>query len=320
MRNLTSILIGLLLTASAFAGIGAPPYNPANVAITGGTATFTAAAGAKSGLQIGAGSTANQGWVLGNLASGISGFWSSGVTPSTANYSLANDTSTLHVNHPTQITTKINNIAVLTQTSTIATFAGDVTIPSGTIGGTSVAQVAAAYSTAQLALTGRKLFASSTAAQTGFATETCVTGTSIFLDTPVVGTRYRVKIAATKSAAGTAAPVVSVKFDTTSCAAGIANVSFTLPAQTAAADSATFEIDVVYRSVGASAVYVAALKVNHKLASTGFINGQAAYADLAVSPTFDSNVSVNRYMYITINGGASAAWTVESAEAIEEKI
>lgn len=42
MEKLTSILIGLLLTASAaFAGIGSPPYNPAAVAITGGAISGT---------------------------------------------------------------------------------------------------------------------------------------------------------------------------------------------------------------------------------------------------------------------------------------
>lgn len=40
MKKLTSILIGLLLTASAaFAGIGSPQYNPSSVSITGGAIT-----------------------------------------------------------------------------------------------------------------------------------------------------------------------------------------------------------------------------------------------------------------------------------------
>ena len=42
MKKLTSILITLLLTASAaFAGIGGPPYNPKNVGITGGAINGT---------------------------------------------------------------------------------------------------------------------------------------------------------------------------------------------------------------------------------------------------------------------------------------
>jgi hypothetical protein len=39
LKYLASILASALLAASAFAGIGAPPYNPKNVGITGGTIT-----------------------------------------------------------------------------------------------------------------------------------------------------------------------------------------------------------------------------------------------------------------------------------------
>jgi len=99
----------------------------AGIAVTG-TQSVSAATGAFTGVQVGTGSTTNIGWILGNASSGLAGIWSTGVTPSTTNYSIRNDGgTTLYLNASTDVITRIGNVGVLDVASTGLTVTGGVT-------------------------------------------------------------------------------------------------------------------------------------------------------------------------------------------------
>ena len=88
-------------------------------AATFSTGAFQAAEGAFTGVQVGTGSAGNQGWILGNRSSNLSGIWSTGVTPSNTNYSIAVDNGlNLYLNAATNVVTRIGNVGVTNVAST----------------------------------------------------------------------------------------------------------------------------------------------------------------------------------------------------------
>src|SRR4051794_20356603 len=80
--------------------------------------------------------------------------------------------------------------------------------------------------------------AASTAAQTGFATDTYLAGSAVTI--PVgkiqVGTKYRCKFNVVKTAAGVAAPVISIRLGTAGTTADTARATLTYAAQTGVVD------------------------------------------------------------------------------------
>ena len=88
-------------------------------AATFNTGTFQAAEGAFTGVQVGTGGAGNQGWILGNASSNLSGIWSTGVTPSATNYSIRVDNGlNLYLNAADNVVTRIANVGVLNVAST----------------------------------------------------------------------------------------------------------------------------------------------------------------------------------------------------------
>jgi hypothetical protein len=156
----------------------------------------------------------------------------------------------------------------------------------------------------------------STAAQgPGFATDTYLTGSSISIPPGVlkIGAMYRCTFDVSKTAAGTATPIVIVRFGTNGTTADTARLTFTFTAGTAAADVGMFDIYALFRTVGASGVMQGRARITHNLSITGIVN--------LVSPTlqvtsgaFDTTVA-NSIIGCSVNGGASAAWTVQLVEA-----
>ena len=74
----------------------------------------------------------------------------------------------------------------------------------------------------------------------------------------------------TKTAASTATPIWTIRIGTAGTVADAAIVTFTGPAQTAAADIGLVEISGVLRNVGAAGILAAGLSLTHDLAITGF--------------------------------------------------
>lgn len=150
-----------------------------------------------------------------------------------------------------------------------------------------------------------------------FATDTYLVGSSIPLPVSQLQakTMYRLRFNLTKTAAGVAAPVITIRVGTAGSTADTARLTLTMPAQTAVIDSGRVEVLVTFRTVGSgtSAVLVGNALLLHGLAATGLSVANTGVAT-AVSGGFDSTVA-NNIIGASVNGGASAAWTVDLVQA-----
>lgn len=161
------------------------------------------------------------------------------------------------------------------------------------------------------------LFNASTAAQgAGFASDTYLTGSNILLPTsrPKVGTIYRVRFHASKTAAGVATPILTLRYGVNGTTADTALITFTFAAGTAAADVGWWEVNGVFRSVGAgtAAVIAGISALDSNLTTTGFSN---AVKNVQVTSAGFDSTTANTILGVSVNGGASAAWTVQMVEA-----
>lgn len=159
---------------------------------------------------------------------------------------------------------------------------------------------------------------SSVAAQgAGFAADTYLTGSFVLIPANrlKIGSLYRVKFQVTKTAAGTAAPVITVRSGTAGTTADTSRVALTFAAQTAAADDAIIELFCTFRAVGSgtTAVLHASGMIDHRLASTGFSTANTSITQ-GTSAGFDSTTA-GLGIGISVNGGTSAAWTVNMVQA-----
>lgn len=159
----------------------------------------------------------------------------------------------------------------------------------------------------------------------GFASDTYLTGSSIALlsAVPRVGTLYQCTFDVSKTAAGTAAPVIILRVGTLGTTGDAARLTFTFPAQTAIADVGTFTIWALFRTVGAGTAAVLQGRANliHKGTATGLtgLSIEPGPTLQVTSAGFDSTVA-NSILGLSVNGGASAAWTVQLAEAMVTNI
>lgn len=158
----------------------------------------------------------------------------------------------------------------------------------------------------------------STAAQTDIdgAADTYVTGSNIQIppDGMIAGQVYHWRMAVTKTAAGTAAAVYTVRIGTAGAVGDTSRLALTATvAQTAAASGGIISIDVVVNGVAAATTGIIAGGVG-VAASVGLGSGVGA-----VSSAFDNtalgSATTPNYIGISINPGASADWTVHSVYA-----
>ena len=110
-------------------------YMNGNTVVTG-TLSTSAATGAFTGLQVGTGSGANTGLIIGNYTTGVGGIWCTAVTPSTVNYVLAATTTVVSVNAPSGGTVNLNtnNVTTMSINSTGHTVGGASSPVSGVYG------------------------------------------------------------------------------------------------------------------------------------------------------------------------------------------
>lgn len=157
----------------------------------------------------------------------------------------------------------------------------------------------------------------STAAQTGFAADTMLTGSVVSLPATrglKAGATYRVRFSVSKTAAGIAAPKFIVRVGTNGTTADTAVLTFTGGAQTAVVDTGWFEVQATWRSVGATGVLQGTLFGQHtKNAATGLI-GNASPVFEVTGAAFDTTTASLK-MGLSVNGGAAASWTVTQVTA-----
>lgn len=149
----------------------------------------------------------------------------------------------------------------------------------------------------------------SVAAQSGFASDTYVTNSGIILPSfsMQAGMVFEWKIVASKTAAGVATPIYQVRIGGAQTVADTSRLSMTGPAQSAVVDEGVLTILVTCRNVGAAGVLRGYAGWQHEAAvAAGF--GEAVQAS---SSAFDNTGLQGQFVGLSINGGASAAWTIE---------
>lgn len=148
----------------------------------------------------------------------------------------------------------------------------------------------------------------------GYAADTYLAGSAIAMpdDGPIAGTIYHLIFDMVKTGAGTATPILSLRFGTAGTTADTAVLVFTLGAGTAAADTGKFEVQVHFRTVGAgtSAIIVGSLGISHLLAATGLTStGVSGYGQItSVSSGFNSTPA-GSILGASFNGGTSFSGT-----------
>lgn len=170
---------------------------------------------------------------------------------------------------------------------------------------------------------GRSHVASIAAQGAGFATDTYVTGSGILVPSFSVQAQTTIvwSLSASKTAAGVATPIYSVRIGTARTTADTARLTLTGPAQTAVADIGTLTVWVTVRSVGASGVIQGTAWWSHRGTAANTTTGGVGFANDATghvegtSAGFDNSALSGSYFGLSIDGGASAAWTVTQVRA-----
>jgi hypothetical protein len=160
-----------------------------------------------------------------------------------------------------------------------------------------------------------RIWNSSVANQTGFAADTYLIGSSIAIPAgrlPVAKALYTLRFDMVKTAAGTATPILIIRFGTAGTVADTARLTFTFAVGTAAIDTAFVQVFAGFRTVGSgtSAVLNGVATVSHALAATGFTTtGTGGDAIIPLTSSgFDSTVA-NSIIGASFNGGGSFAGT-----------
>ena len=153
----------------------------------------------------------------------------------------------------------------------------------------------------------------SVAAQTGFNANTYLTGSKIILPgAPVVGTTYKLTFDVTKTAAGTATPIIYIRVGTAGTISDAAVATLTFGAGTTAVDSGVFEVICSFRTAGTSAVMQCISRLTSNLTTTGLSNAKKAI--IATSSSFNSTTA-GLCIGASYNGGTSAAHTIQLVRA-----
>ena len=150
----------------------------------------------------------------------------------------------------------------------------------------------------------------STSSVTGFASDTYLSGSFVvFPVTPVIGTTYKLIFDVTKTSAGTATPIITIRVGTSGTISDTSRLTFTFGAGTAAVDTGIFEVIVSFRTVGTgtTAVLQGISRLTNNLTTTGLSN--AVKVKVSTSAGFDSTVS-NLGIGASYNGGTSASHTI----------
>jgi len=167
---------------------------------------------------------------------------------------------------------------------------------------------------------GHTLYNQSTSPQSGFETHTYVIGSLFKLPVEQLqpGTRYRVRVAATKTAAGLMKPIFQVRYGRYGNKNDPPVLEMKLPAQTAMADKGLFDVEVVFRTIGENATLFGVVQVQHDHNTVGFCTGAANKSAFASSGEFDASGVGG--ISLSINAGEDSIWTVEQVTATLENL
>lgn len=145
----------------------------------------------------------------------------------------------------------------------------------------------------------------------GFAADTYVTNSGLLIPSfgMQAGQLYRWFISLSKTAAGTAATILQVRIGAAQTTGDTSRLSLTATvAQTAAVAEGLIVVTIGVRLVSASGVIAGGFGVMAN--GPGLGGGKDG-----VSSTFDNTAVSGQYVGLSINGGASAAWTLTHVAA-----
>jgi hypothetical protein len=148
----------------------------------------------------------------------------------------------------------------------------------------------------------------------GYAADTYLAGSGIALPSGVnvAGVQVKWTFDMVKTAAGTAAPTINIRFGTAGTIADASVCALAFAVGTAAVDTGKFEVTAVFRSAGSgtTAVVAAVASCQHSLAATGLTTtGASGYGQIAtIGAGFNSAVNAS-IIGLSFNGGASFAGT-----------
>lgn len=165
------------------------------------------------------------------------------------------------------------------------------------------------------------LYAQSLAAQgPGFAADSYLAGSAIALPVSRLkpGTRYSLMFDVNKTAAGIAAPVLTLRLGPNGGLGDSALGQMAFPAQSLAADDGRITLEATFRSVGGSAVLQAVAALTHGASVSGLSTGVSPVRRVT-SATFDSTPAT-AVLGISLNAGSLAAWTVTLVQAQLENL
>lgn len=158
--------------------------------------------------------------------------------------------------------------------------------------------------------------------QSGFAVDTYLQNSSLVcaaLGPATIGRTFHWRFILSKTAAGTATPIITVRTGT-GVVGDASRVVFTWGAGTAAIDRVEVEMDVFFISVGAGTAAVLRGKANatSNLTTTGWSNAVKALQP-ADSGGFDSTTA-GLVVGLSYNGGASAVHDLEDMRAYTDQL
>lgn len=164
----------------------------------------------------------------------------------------------------------------------------------------------------------------SVAAQNPGTADAYITNSDILI--PSFGFKQKMSIqwrlTGNKTAAGIAAPAYRIRIGALRTTADTERLLLTGPAQTAIADIGTLNILLTCRTAGAAAILQGAAWWDHRgtaassTGGTGFANDGTGHVE-ATSAAFDAQGSAigGLYVGLSINAGASAAWSLTQCRA-----
>jgi hypothetical protein len=155
-----------------------------------------------------------------------------------------------------------------------------------------------------------------TTAQTLGTGDTYVTDSRIVLPQAKMqaGVYYKANLVITKTGAGVAAPVFTMRSGTLGTTSDTSRFTYTGVAQTAIADTAFVEVQVVFKVVGINAQTSWWLRFTHDLATTGFANITRDFQNHAAPANWNSTTA-GTGIGLSINAGAASAWTIQQCTA-----
>lgn len=158
---------------------------------------------------------------------------------------------------------------------------------------------------------------SSSAAQALNSVDTYVTGSKLFVPTSglAVGMVYICRLSLSKTGAGAATPVWTVRLGTNGSTADASQWAHTGVIQTAIAETGFYELITTVRSIGASGVLQGTLTVARTggAAATGLASVPAVELSGAAA---DKSWVSTQVIGLSINPNTSAVWTVTQCVAI----